>query len=159
MSNKLCVSEFGTIPKDLIFNNLYVTNSTTICNNSNLKTNGNVVVLNEKPTSNAVYDIRPSRAKTIYFFSTPLKHNTEITFNVDNSQSQVGDQMIWLLKNAQDQEINITGLNRPNFYFYMCGSISDNFTIPPNDQTYGNSRLAQYWAFDGTSWIYSTDNY
>lgn len=157
--SKPCISEFGTILKDSLFSNMYVTETTTVCNGSNLKLNGNVVVLNEQSTANATYSITPSRAKTVYVFSGPLRFNTTIRFDVDNSRSEIGDQMIWLFTNAQDSEVTLTGLDAPDYFFTTCGELATEYTIPPRDPTYGNSKFAQYWAFDGTSWIYTSDSY
>jgi hypothetical protein len=161
--SKPCVSEFGIVQKDSLFSNAYVTSTTTVCKgtsvqvNGNVQINGNVVILEEKKTENATYSIRPSRAKSVYIFNAPLTHNTTITFSVDNSQSQVGDQMVWMFKNAQKSEITLAGLDTPTFYFSLGGTLTNEYTIPARDSVYGHSKYAQYWSFDGTSWIYSSD--
>jgi hypothetical protein len=133
--------------------------STTACNVSGAKLNGNVVVLTEQQTENATYDIKPSLAQTVYIFSTPIKYNSTITFNVDNSLSQVGDQMIWSISNSKDDSILLANLTPPTFYFSACGQLENEYSIEPRSSQYGNTKYVQYWAFDGTSWIYSSDNY
>ena len=144
--SRSCVSEFGNVLKDSIFNNSYVTMSTIACNSNSVKLNGNVVVLTEQKTENAVYDIKPSKAKTVYVFSTPIQYNSTMTFNVDNSQSQVGDQMIWMISNAKDSPIELLNLTTPTFFFTACGESETEYTINPRSSEYGNTKYAQYWS-------------
>lgn len=157
--SRSCVSEFGNVLQDSIFNNSYVTMSTIACNSNNVKLNGNVVVLTEQNTENAEYNIKPSKAKTVYVFSAPIQYNSTMTFNVDNSLSQVGDQMIWMISNARDSPIQLLNLTTPTYYFTACGVIETEYTISPRSPDYGNTKYVQYWAFDGTTWVYSSDNY
>lgn len=166
--SKPCVSAFGTVPSDSRFNNMYVTRNTTVCKNvsssktsngSNVTTDGNLVItLDEQNTENGVYSIVPASGKTIFRFSAPIQYNTTLTFNVDNSQSLPGDQMVWIIANSKPASISLINLTQPTYFYKECGSLVDTYAIDASDPgSYGNARLAQYWAFDGTTWIYTSD--
>lgn len=159
MTEKVCQNANGQVPKDQMYTDVVIQSALQACtSNVQIATQNNVVILDEIPTATAVYNITPFSSKTIFTFREPLQHNTSLSFVVDNSQSRVGDQMIWLLANGQEQKVNITGLGEPDFYFRSCDNIVDSYELlARNDVTYGIYRFAQYWAFDGTTWIYTSE--
>lgn len=117
-----------------------------------------VVTLTEQDDINATYTLSPIVSTTTYYvFSSPLQYNTPVNVAVDNiNSSHIGDIMV-LLFAGDETHINNDGsisiYFSSDFYYYACGSRSDNYTLESE-----GTRSAQYFTFDGTYWVNSYDN-
>lgn len=148
-----CSNQPSGPASDDVWSSTTVTKSITRCNLvANIQVDSNIVILDELPVESATYTLIPYCAKTIFTFREPLQHNRIIVFNMDNSKSSVGDEMIWMIRNTQPEAVHINQITHPTFYYFTCGSLHTNIIINPYD-----FHLAQYWIFDGESWINTSD--
>ena len=151
--------------KDGAFSNLSTNGLITACNVATRslvaateevqRIQTDVVTLTEQAGVVGNYTLTPNASKTIYRFNAPLSQNSTINFSVNTSHSQVGDEMVWFMVNSIQPLQNMTINLGLNLLLEKCGNLSSNI------QLYGGNpsrRLAQYWIFDGTFWLYTGDN-
>ncbi len=173
MSGANCFQPEGP-PRDSGYTNISATNLVA-CNVAtrsyvNAKFGSNIVILTEEPLATATYFLAPAGRRTIFRFDAPLTTNTTMNFEVDSSQSQIGDQMVWLFQNDIFPFTTIE-MNLPNpgstppgpFYFTKCSSLSSSGTIraattPTDPFVSAPGREALYFTYDGEIWVSSFEN-
>lgn len=145
----------GLIPRDQRFSNLSIQRKTVsqsvTTTDLRVLDRNHVVTWIEQPGISGTYLIAPFEKYTVFRFSQPIQQNQNLYFTVDSSQSQIGDQIVFLFRSARSGVTNVY-IPTPPFYLTACGGHVVTIGIP------ANGRMAQTFIFDGSEWVYTGDN-
>lgn len=156
----ICNQTSGSPAKDNYYNNLSTNQVFTACNTvtqnlvANMANNftPQIITLVENGGTSGTYSLTPNHGVTIYTFSNTLQTNTTLSFNMDSSQSSIGDKMIWLFSSINNHfTLNVP---TPPFYCTQCGTQNNTLSYNPGGT---NARIAQFWIFDGEQWLSTFD--
>lgn len=101
------------------------------------------------------YSLSPQHVATVYVIPPYTTDNApvDLSFVIDNTGAQVGDEIILLFTNDATVGSGITlNVPQPTFYVAKCGEPVTSFTLPVS------KKLAQYLVYNGISWVYTGDN-
>jgi hypothetical protein len=144
----------GIVQKDSNFSNLYVTGQLSVQNGGPVQQD---TVITKRPTiinleldeknPNTPITLTPSGEGTIIYTLSGDLNTKYVLFEIDDSNSYVGQEMIWLFSNtSQDGGIFMVWLASEKFVSLEALGIPNGY------------KTAQYWFNTGNGWEFTVEN-
>ena len=134
---------FGLVPADASYTNFYVTGNLAYkskTTNIFVPSRPDVIYL---PVSSS-YVLSPTSAETVVYILNGELDST-ISFDIDNTNAFVGQEMIWMFTNTSSSQTTMT--------------LSGNFLTSIYSNSIGaGQKLAQYWLYTENGWGFSVEN-